>query len=151
MLFTGLRRREAAALRWDEIDLGARVIRLPAARTKAGRKLDLPMSSFVRDLLVARRALGNDGGWVFGADSASGHIEEPSSTFEEVAKATAIANAKAAGVEIDDDDAPRELIEKYGIVVSCHDLRRTFITVAESTDISPLALKASSTTRSGTT
>ena len=35
-----------------------------------------------------------------------------------------------------------QLIDKYGIVVSCHDLRRSFITVAESTDISPLALKA---------
>jgi len=29
-----------------------------------------------------------------------------------------------------------------GITVSVHDLRRTFIMLAESTDISPLALKA---------
>ena len=32
--------------------------------------------------------------------------------------------------------------EATGIRVSVHDLRRTFITVAESTDISPYALKA---------
>jgi hypothetical protein len=44
LLFTGLRRREAAALRWDEVDFSARVIHLPATRAKAGRKLDLPMS-----------------------------------------------------------------------------------------------------------
>jgi len=117
LLFTGLRRREAAALRWDEVDFTMRVIRLPAIRTKAGRKLDLPMSSFVRDLLVARRALGNDGGWVFGADSRSGHIEEPKFALAMVAKAT-------------------------GIAVSVHDLRRTHITVAEGCDISPFALKA---------
>jgi integrase len=117
LLFTGLRRREAAALRWSEIDFKNRVIRLPAARTKASRKLDLPMSSFVRDLLVARRTLGNDGAYVFGADSRSGHIEEPKSHLRQVAKST-------------------------GIAVSAHDLRRTFVTVAESTDISPLALKA---------
>lgn len=117
LLFTGLRRREAAALRWEEIDLTARVIRLPATRTKAKRKLDLPMSSFIRDMLIARRALGNDGGFVFGADSKSGHIEEPKFALAMVAKAT-------------------------GIAISAHDLRRTFITIAEAADISPLALKA---------
>jgi integrase len=118
VLFTGLRRREASALKWTtEIDFGLRVIRLPAARMKAGRSLDLPMSSFVRDLLVARRALGNDNGCVFGADSRSGHIEEPKFALQQVADAT-------------------------GIKVSVHDLRRTFVTVAESTDISPMALKA---------
>lgn len=125
LLATGLRRNEAAALRWEpvdkrappEVDFGARVIRLPAKRTKAGRKLDLPMSSFVRDLLVARRALGNDGDYVFGADSKSGHIEEPKFPLAQVAKAS-------------------------GVVVSAHDLRRTFVTIAESADISPMALKA---------
>ena len=38
ILFTGFRRNEAAALRWEEIDLNARVIRLPAARAKAGQQ-----------------------------------------------------------------------------------------------------------------
>jgi integrase len=117
LLFTGLRRREGAALPWDEVDFATKVIRLPGLRAKSKRKLDLPMSSFVRDLLVARRNIGNDGGWVFGANSESGHIEEPKFAFEEIAEAT-------------------------GIRVSPHDLRRTFVTVAESSDISGLALKA---------
>jgi len=117
VLFTGLRRREAAALRWAEVDLSARVIRLPATRTKAARKLDLPMTTFVRDLLEARRAVGMDGPFVFGANSKSGHIEQPQFQLSLVAKAT-------------------------GIGVSLHDLRRTFVTVAESCDISPMALKA---------
>jgi integrase len=117
LLFTGLRRREAAALKWAEVDFAQRVIRLPASRTKAGRRLDLPMSSFVRDLLVAQRAIGIEGQWVFPANSESGHIEEPRFHLNSVAKAT-------------------------GIEISAHDLRRTFITVAESCDISPLALKA---------
>jgi integrase len=51
-LFTGLRRREAATLRWDDVDLKDRMIRLPAERTKGRRKLDLPMSDFVADLLT---------------------------------------------------------------------------------------------------
>jgi integrase len=116
ILFTGFRRREAAALRWEEVDLKARVIRLPAARAKAGRKLDLPMSDFVHDLLVARRSIG-DGRWVFPANSRSRHIEEPKFPLRAIAEVT-------------------------GITVSVHDLRRTFVTVAESTDMSVLALKA---------
>jgi integrase len=74
------------------------------------------MSDFVRDLLVARRALG-DAGWVFPAASKSGHIEEPHHPLDAVRDAT-------------------------GIDVSAHDLRRTFVTVAESTDLSMIALKA---------
>jgi integrase len=117
LLFTGLRRTEAATLTWADIDFAGRLIRLPAARTKAGRKLDLPMTDIVRDLLVARRNAGTGGPWVFPSPSKSGHVEEPKFPLALVAQAT-------------------------GIKVSAHDLRRTFITIAESADISPLALKA---------
>jgi integrase len=116
LLFTGLRRREAAELRWSEVDLVERVIRLPAARTKAGRKLAIPMSDFVYDLFESRRSLG-DADWVFPSNSASGHIEEPRHPLDIVA-------------------------ERCGVRVSAHDLRRTFITAAESTEMSFLALKA---------
>jgi integrase len=116
LLFTGLRRTEAAGLRWSDVDLPKRVIHIAAAQTKAGRKLDLPMTDVVHDLLVARRALG-DAKYVFPSNSRSGFIQEPKFPLTLVAKAT-------------------------GIDVSAHDLRRTFITVAESTDMSPLALKA---------
>jgi integrase len=116
LLFTGLRRTEAATLAWTDVDFGQRVIRIPAARTKAGRKLDLPMSDIVHDLLVARRAAG-DARFIFPSNSASGHVEEPKFPLRLVAAAC-------------------------GIEISAHDLRRTFITIAESADISPLALKA---------
>jgi integrase len=122
-LFTGLRRREASELRWTEVDLRERVIRLAAVRAKAGRKLDLPMADVVYDLLVARRALWN-ATWVFPSNGKTGHIEEPKFALKQVMAAT-------------------------GIAVSVHDLRRTFITVAEASDISPLALRHSSTIRSG--
>lgn len=116
LLFTGLRREEAASLRWDNIDLAERVVRLPAARMKGGRRLDLPMTDVVRSMLIARRALGEDK-FVFPSNSKAGHIAEPKFPLEQVREAT-------------------------GIHVSAHDLRRTFITAAESADISPLALKA---------
>lgn len=65
LMFTGLRKSEAAALSWQEVDFHERVIRLPEDRTKAKRRLDLPMSDFLRDLLVQRRANGVEGPWVF--------------------------------------------------------------------------------------
>jgi integrase len=117
MLFTGMRRRESAALRWKEnIDFDKRTITLPGASTKSGRALDIPMSDFVRDMLVARRALG-DAKFVFPSYGDSGHVEDPRAFIDAVRKAT-------------------------GIEFSSHDLRRTFITVAESCDISAFALKA---------
>jgi integrase len=117
LLFTGLRRREAAELQWSEVDFTERAIRLPAGRTKANRPLDLPMTNFVRDLLITRRALGDDGPFVFAADSRSGHIEEPKFAFQQVA-------------------------QRSGIAVSCHDLRRTYVTVAEAADVSIMSLKS---------
>jgi integrase len=116
LLFTGLRIGEARALRWEEVDLKNGILHVPAERTKAGRKLDLPMSDFVRDLLIARRAIGN-AGVVFPAPSKSGHVRDVQYPLTIVA-------------------------EQTGIRVSAHDLRRSFLTVAESCDISPLALRA---------
>ncbi len=116
VLFTGLRRNEAASLRWDGVDFDEQFIRLPAASTKSGRRLDLPMSDYLFDLLQARHALGHDGPFVFPANSKSGHIEEPRYALDEIEKAT-------------------------GIKITIHDLRRTFITVAESCDIAIYALK----------
>jgi integrase len=116
VLFSGLRRREASALRWEEIDLTSKVIRLPERRTKAGRRLDLPMSDFLVDLFTRRRAMAKPGPWCFPADSRSGHIEEPRFALVAVARA-------------------------MGTKVTVHGLRRTFITVAEATEMSPYALK----------
>jgi integrase len=108
LLFTGLRRGEAAALRWDEVKLQDRVIKLPEDRTKTKRPLDLPMSDFVHDLLVARRAIGKEGPFVFAANSKSRHIEEPRFALAQVAKAC-------------------------GVIVTAHDLRRSFVSAANGT------------------
>ena len=116
LLFTGMRRREAAALRWSEIDFTRQAITLPAARTKTRKVLEIPMSDVVHDLLVARRQLG-DGTFVFPSYGRSGHLEHV-----------------GAAVKV--------LREKIAFEFSVHDLRRTFITIAEALDISPYAIKA---------
>jgi integrase len=104
LLFSGMRRREAAKLQWAGVDFKGGVIRVPAPITKPGRKLDLPMTDVVRDVLIGLR--GASPTFVFPANSASGHIEEPKSALAEVAAAC-------------------------GVRVSVHDLRRTYSTFAE--------------------
>ncbi|MCW2238165.1 tyrosine-type recombinase/integrase [Azospirillum canadense] len=117
LLFTGLRRENGLSLRWTDVDFEERMIRLESGRTKNGAALDLPMSDFVYDLLQARKQAGNDGGWVFPANSKSGHLEEPRYALETVCAAS-------------------------GIHVTVHGLRRTFAAVAEESGITVLALKA---------
>ena len=116
LLFTGLRRKEAAALVWADIDLAAEIIRLPAVRTKAGRRLDLPMSDFVFKLLEKRRELG-DADFVFPAYSKSGHIAEPRHFLEMIEEATDIA-------------------------VTPHGLRRTFATAADTAGVNEPVIAA---------
>ncbi|HEX4106167.1 MAG TPA: tyrosine-type recombinase/integrase [Rhizomicrobium sp.] len=117
LLFTGMRRSEAASLRWDDLDWTDKVITVPAVRTKGGRKLDLPMTDYVHQLMSARKEIGCENEFVFAATSQSGHIEEPKFGLSLIHKAT-------------------------GIRVSAHDLRRTFVTQAGRAGISPLDRKA---------
>jgi integrase len=117
LLFTGLRKSEASSLTWDDIDLQARVIHIPAARTKGRRDFDLPMSDVVADTLIARRALG-DTKFVFPSNSKAGYIADPGHPLERIAEAC-------------------------GLKVSVHDMRRTFVTIAAQTpNITPSQLKA---------
>jgi integrase len=116
LLFTGMRLGEASSLEWDAVDFAAKVIRVPAMRMKAGKQLDLPMTDVVRDLLVARRRLGKTR-FVFVSDGMTGHVTNLKPSFDAIAAAT-------------------------GIAVSSHDLRRTWISIAETCAISSFALRA---------
>jgi integrase len=116
MMFTGLRSQEARELKWEEIDFKNKLILIPSTRTKSDRKLDLPMSDFIYKLLRKRNSIGITGKWVFPSTSRSGHIVEVKYPFELIEKET-------------------------GIHITPHDLRRTFITIAESCNIPIFALK----------
>lgn len=123
LIFTGMRRREATRLRWDGIDLVARTLRIE--QTKNGDPLALPIPDFLYEMLERRRRSANGNSpWVFPAESESGHFEEPK-------KITA------------------EIRSRSGVEFTLHDLRRTFITTAESLEISYYALKRLLNHRSG--
>ena len=113
-MFTGMRRGEIAGLRWEHVDLVGETLTVP--KTKNGEPLVLPLSWFLVDLLVARRQLDPDGEWVFPGRGVTGHLVETKALVDRVAKSS-------------------------GLKFTMHDLRRTFITIAESLDIPAYALK----------
>lgn len=113
VLFTGARRREASSLLWSDIHMENRSFII--REPKNHNTIELPLSSFLYELLNKRERI-ND--YVFHSPrSASGHIEEPKKVVKSIGEA----------------------IDHHFTI---HDLRRTFITFAESLDISQYALKA---------
>ena len=113
-LFTGMRRNEIASLRWEHIDLRERALHIP--KTKNGDPLDLPLSDFLVCLLRERLDQTGTSPWVFPSTGRKGHIVE---TKKFTARVT----------------------ERSGVTFTLHDMRRTFITIAESLDIPHYALK----------
>jgi integrase len=113
LVLTGLRRGEAGRLRWSDVDLEDRTLHLKT--TKNGEAITLPLSTYVHTVLV-RRQQNILSTYVFPGRDGRGPLVEPKKQIARV-------------------------IEHSGIVYTLHDLRRTFITIAESLDISPYAIK----------
>ena len=68
LVLTGCRREEVGGLRWSEIDLFERLIRLPAERCKNGRAHDVPLSDWAWPILVTSPQ-PSTGAHVFGRDN----------------------------------------------------------------------------------
>lgn len=113
ILFTGLRRQEAARLKWDQVDLKSQLFRI--IDTKNRELHTLPLPDYLFELLTSRYQ-NSTSDYVFPGTGEGGYIIEPR---KQIAK----------------------IVESTGIHFTVHDLRRTFITIAESLDIAAYALK----------
>lgn len=113
ILFTGLRRNEAAKLTWDRVDFEAKTLTIED--TKNHQSHTLPLSNFLFALL-SRRKVTSKTDYVFPGTGKEGYIIEPRKVMAKV-------------------------MEQSGVQFTLHDLRRTFITIAESLDIPAYALK----------
>ena len=113
LLFTGLRRSEATKLTWDDVDFEEGTFVIPDTKNKEPHYL--PMSDFLRDLLMRRHVMAEKR-WVFPSPVTDEALKEPRTALDRVTK-------------------------ESGIEFTLHDLRRTFITIAESLDIPAYALK----------
>lgn len=115
LLFTGLRRSEGMGLRWEAVDLADRTLTLHEKKNR--EPLTLPFSAFVAELFERRRTeLAGSSPFVFPGRGEFGYLVEPRPQMQKVT-------------------------ERSGVVFTLHDLRRTFVTVAESLDIPYYALK----------
>ncbi|MBS1952910.1 MAG: tyrosine-type recombinase/integrase [Cyanobacteria bacterium SZAS-4] len=115
VLFTGLRRTEAATLRWSDINFGAKTFSIPAERTKTHQEHKVPLCAYLIEMLTRRHAnVGSD--FIFPGKDKTKPLAEPKR-----AVASVVAKSKV----------------KFMI----HDLRRTCTTVAESLDMPYYVLK----------
>ena len=114
LMFTGLRRSEAQSLRWADIDFKDRTFTIK--NKKNGDPLTLPMGGFLYGMFQTRQKRYGNYEFVFPGPGEYGHLVEPKKGIAKVVK-------------------------QSGISFTCHDLRRTFITIAESLEISAYALK----------
>jgi integrase len=118
LLLTGLRREEAATLRWENVDLRSKMFTVPVTKNKEPHTL--PLSDFLLAMLQRRHAAmlkeqdARRAEYVF--PGIAGPLAEPQKLLAKVVKAS-------------------------GVHFSPHTLRRTFASVAESLDIPYLALK----------
>ncbi len=113
LLFTGLRRQEAARLKWESVDFKDRSFVITDTKNK--KPLSLPLSDFVYDLLKERYE-NKANGYVFAGNGAGGYLVEPKRQVNKVRK-------------------------ESGLTFTLHDQRRTFITIAESLDVPHYAIK----------
>lgn len=113
LIFTGLRREEAVRIKWSQVDFKAKTLTI--SDTKNHEMHVLPLSDFLYNLFIGRQAQATTE-YVFPGNGHTGYIVEPRKVMEKV-------------------------INKSGVRFTLHDLRRTFITLAESLDIPAYALK----------
>ena len=114
LLLTGLRRSEAAALAWQDVDFSAKT--LTVRGTKNGEDHTLPLSNFLYDLLRRRRAWDSTGVYVFPGSGKDGYLIVPRRTVTKV-------------------------IVCSGISFTLHDLRCTFATFAAGLGLSRSTVK----------
>ncbi|MEM1402359.1 MAG: tyrosine-type recombinase/integrase [Pseudomonadota bacterium] len=114
LLFTGLRKNEAATLQWADVDFAEKT--LTVEDTKNRDPHVLPLTDRLTEILERRESTSSSA-WVFESPVRPGEpIKEPKNAAQRVA-------------------------DLSGVPFTLHDLRRTFITTAEGLDIPHYALK----------
>lgn len=127
-MLTALRLNESAALRWSQIDLGTKAIRLLGEIGKTHQDVVLPMSTVLHTILSERAALPRKSlrarEYVFPSprkNSALAYMRDPDTTMKVVAKAAGCVKVDKFGTE--------------KCALSSHDFRRTLESVARACKI----------------
>lgn len=84
LLFTGLRRNEAASLRWSDIDLDSKVLTVRASIAKNNREHRLPLSQFLQLLLLKRKFESGHSEFVFPGRGSKMHMVDSKHVISQV-------------------------------------------------------------------
>jgi integrase len=155
LLFTGMRRREAATLKWSQVDFQEGCFTLFGGIngvTKNKEIHTLPLSDFLHKLLTDRKeSLKQEliSAKAALANSANMPLDHQQSIRNRIALAESRLASKyvfpgegKTGFIVEPKRAIDAVTAATGIIFSCHDFRRTFATIAESLDLSSYTLKA---------
>lgn len=137
LLYSGLRRQEAAQLTWDSVDLEDRTLLIPDPKNHVPHVL--PLSKPMLDIFKRRKTEVE-----LAAQRARQAQKELSAQEQRRLRASAVfvfPGEGPAGYLIEPKRQIAKIIESSKVQFSPHDLRRTFITIAESLDVPPYAIK----------
>jgi integrase len=87
-LWTGGRRSNVQAMRWDQIDLEGATWTIPASTSKSGEAMKIHLPSAALEIL--KRRAGNDSPWVLPSRGATGHLTEPKTAWKAILTAAGI-------------------------------------------------------------
>jgi integrase len=113
LIFSGLRRNEALKLKWPDIDFADRTLLVRDPKNSEDHLL--PLSDALLDIFQSRHE-NAEGEFVFPGSGKHGHLVDPRKILGRV-------------------------VSLSGVTFTPHDLRRTFITIADGLDISTYTVK----------
>lgn len=123
ILLTGLRRSEGMDLKWEDVDLEGRTLKV--RDTKNHRDHTLPLSDYLYDILQERKKA---------AQVLSERTDEHNATGEYVFES---GRGRLNNLRY----AQESVIKDSGVSFTIHDLRRTFATIANTIDIPAYTVK----------
>ncbi len=91
-LFTGARRSNVQAMRWEEINFQAAVWRIPD--TKGGQPVIVPLVEPAVSILRSRLEASDGSPWVFPTHSKVGHLVEPKTAWKRICEKASLRNLR---------------------------------------------------------
>lgn len=89
-LFTGARRGNLTAMRWDEISIPDRIWTISGDNAKGGRAIVIALAPEAMDILKRRVARSNGSPWVFPSSGKTGHLIEIKSGWQQIVRAAGL-------------------------------------------------------------
>lgn len=123
-IFTGARRGNVAAMRWDHVDLESALWSMPGAATKTNEPIVVVLAPPAVDVLRRRlAAAAPDARFVFPSKAASGFYSWPRESWDTLLVRAGFAKSKPVTRTV--YGKPRQKREVYDRQLRLHDLRRT--------------------------